>query len=53
MLDRDPSTEKLEAPEGIGRILREALTYLDEKSHRKEIEEAVNSSILDIVSNIS
>lgn len=51
MLDRDPSTEKLEAPEGTGRILREALTYLDEKRHRKDVEEEVNSSILDIVSN--
>jgi hypothetical protein len=50
MLYRDPSMEKLEAPEGTGRVLREALTYLDEKRHRKDVEEFVNSSILDMVS---
>lgn len=50
MLDRDPSTEKLEASEGTGRVLREALTYLDEKRHRKDVEELVNSTILDMVS---
>lgn len=50
MLDRDPSTEKMNAPEGTGRVLREALTYLDEKRHRKDVDEFVNSSILDMVS---
>ncbi|KAF3401071.1 hypothetical protein DPV78_005668 [Talaromyces pinophilus] len=51
MLDRDPSMEKLEAPEGTGRVLREALTYLNEKRHRKDVEEFVNSSILDMASS--
>ncbi|PCH02400.1 Hypothetical protein PENO1_038100 [Penicillium occitanis (nom. inval.)] len=51
MLDRDPSMEKLEAPEGTGRVLREALTYLNEKSHRKDVEEFINSSILNLASS--
>jgi hypothetical protein len=50
MLDRDPSTQKLEAPEGTGRVLLEALAYLDEKKNKKGVEEFVTSSILDMVS---
>jgi hypothetical protein len=50
MLDRDPSTEKLEASIGTARVLQEALVYLDEKRHRKDIEGFINNFVLDIVS---
>lgn len=50
MLDRDPSTEKLEASKGTALILLEALAYFDEKKHRKDADEFVSNFILDSVS---
>lgn len=50
ILDRDPSMEKLEAPKGTRHVLLEAMTFLDEKRHRKDTDAFVEISILDIVS---
>ncbi|QGA14376.1 hypothetical protein EYB26_002029 [Talaromyces marneffei] len=50
ILDRDPSMEKLEAPKGTRHVLLEAMTFLDEKRHRKDTDAFVEISILDIES---